>query len=106
MTEPLKALADPTRQRILQLVWERELRAGEIAAAFPVTFGAVSQHLRVLRDAGLVTQRKEGRLRLYRAARPELGPLGSMLETLWSEKLRALKSHAEAQVRRRSRRSG
>lgn len=100
MTSTLRALADPTRQRILQLVWERELPAGEIAAEFTVTFGAVSQHLRVLRDAGLVTQRKQGRLRLYRAALLELGPLATMLESMWGNKLRALKQSAEALARR------
>ena len=79
----LQAISEPTRQRILQLVWNRELPAGEIAAQFPVTFGAISQHLGVLRDAGLIEQRKEGRQRFYRAKKESMGALAVYLEQLW-----------------------
>jgi DNA-binding transcriptional ArsR family regulator len=68
--EALRALSDAGRRRILALVRDEERSAGEIAAQFTVTWPAVSQHLRVLKDAGLVTERREGTRRLYRA-RPE-----------------------------------
>jgi DNA-binding transcriptional ArsR family regulator len=84
---------------MLRLVWDRERAAGEIAAAFDVTFGAVSQHLGVLREAGLVTVRRDGRRRLYRAAKREMGPLRRTLEVLWEERLDELKTLAEARER-------
>ena len=83
----LQVVAHPRRRAILQLVWNRELAAGDIAAQFDVSFPAVSQHLGVLRDAGFVSVRREGRTRLYRADRKALGPLRPMLEKMWSEKL-------------------
>jgi len=70
MEEALRALSDAGRRRILALVRDEERSAGEIAAEFTVTWPAVSQHLRVLKDAGLVTERREGTRGLYRA-RPE-----------------------------------
>lgn len=91
----LRVLSEPRRAAILRLVWERELPAGEIAARFDVTFGAVSQHLRVLREAGLVEQRKEGRRRFYRARREALGPLAQALEAMWMEGLGELRRLAE-----------
>jgi DNA-binding transcriptional ArsR family regulator len=83
------------------MVWNDELPAGEIAAAFDVTFGAVSQHLRVLREAGLVDCRKDGRRRLYRARRECMGPLCDVLEELWSQRLGRLRDLAEAKERAR-----
>ncbi len=80
-------IAEPRRRAILRLVWDRELTAGDIAARFQVSFPAVSQHLGVLRDAGFVSVRPEGRTRLYRADRNALGPLRPMLEKMWSESL-------------------
>lgn len=91
----LQAISEPTRLRILQLVWTRELPASEIAAQFPVTFGAISQHLGVLRDAGLVEQRKQGRQRYYRAKKESMGPLAAYLEQLWGMHLELLKQAAE-----------
>lgn len=96
---PLDLLAEPRRRTILQLVWDRELASSEIAAAMPeVTFGAVSQHLGRLRDAGLVTVRPDGRHRYYRADREALGPLASALDAMWATKLDALQTLAEAEV--------
>lgn len=95
MLPALQIVADPTRQRILQLVWDRELAASEIAAQFPVTFGAVSQHLHALREAGLVEQRKSGRQRLYRTRKDALGPLAAYFEQLWGMHLELLKEAAE-----------
>jgi DNA-binding transcriptional ArsR family regulator len=81
--DPLRAIAEPTRRRILGLVWDRELSATEIAERFDSTFGAVSQHLGVLRDANLVSLRQEGTRRFYRANR-------EALEAMWRETLRGL----------------
>ena len=83
MTNPLAAIAEPRRQRILQIVWNDEKAAGEIAANFDITFGAVSQHLRVLKAAGLVSSTKRGRHHYYRANREALGPLAQHLEAMW-----------------------
>ena len=93
--QPLGVLANPTRRRILESVWTRERAAGEIAADFDVTFGAVSQHLAVLRDAGMVRVRRDGRRRHYAADRDALGPLADMLEAMWSDRLERLKTVAE-----------
>ncbi|MGI8969883.1 MAG: ArsR/SmtB family transcription factor [Dehalococcoidia bacterium] len=65
--DKLQVVAEPRRRAILQLVWDRELAAGEIAGHFDVGFAAVSQHLGVLRQAGFVRMRREGKRRLYRA---------------------------------------
>ena len=98
----LKVIAEPRRQRILQLIWDRERTAGEIASDADVTFGAISQHLAVLHEAGLVDRRKEGRRRLYRAKREVLGPLAPFLEAMWSSRLQTLKGLAEWEERRLS----
>jgi len=76
-------------------VRDREVPAGELADAFPVTRPAVSRHLRVLREAGLVTERREGRLRLYRADPAPLEELREWLEGYWDGRLDALKELAE-----------
>lgn len=103
MEPALDAIALPRRREILRLVWDRERSAGEIAATFDVTFGAISQHLRVLREAGLVEQRKQGRHRYYRARKTALGPLGDYLESLWAGHLDRLRDLAEAEERGESR---
>jgi DNA-binding transcriptional ArsR family regulator len=94
--EAVQAIAEPRRREILRLVWDDELCAGDIADRFEVTFGAVSQHLKVLREAGLVTLRQEGRKRYYRADREAMGPLADYLRSMWSDKLDALAELAEA----------
>jgi len=83
----LQVIAEPRRRAILQIVWSRELAAGDIAAHFDVSFPAISQHLGVLRDAGFISVRRDGRSRLYRTDRKALGPLRPMLEKMWNEKL-------------------
>ncbi len=91
----LRALAEPQRRRILQLVRDRELPAGEIADQFAITPQAVSQHLRVLKDAGLLNERREGTRRLY-ALRPEaLDSARAYLEELWPASLSRLKDVVE-----------
>jgi len=97
-------LAEPRRSEILRLVWRRERAAGDIAARMPVTFGAVSQHLRVLREAGLVVVRKDGRRRLYRARPEALGPFAAALEAMWTEGLGRLRELAEEEETKHVRR--
>lgn len=80
-------IAEPHRRRILGLVWEEELAAGDIADRFDITFGAISQHLSVLRHAGFVSVRADGNRRLYRANKRALGPLRAVLEDMWSSTL-------------------
>lgn len=91
----LRALAEPQRRRILTLVRDRELPAGEIAEHFDITHQAVSQHLRVLKDAGVLSERREGTRRLY-ALRPEaIEPVRAFLEDLWPSSLARLKDAVE-----------
>lgn len=101
VTDRLDVIASPVRRRILRSIWERERSAGDIAADFDVTFGAVSQHLAVLRGAGFVRVRAEGRKRHYRADREALGPLATALEAMWSDRLLRLKAVAEDAQRRK-----
>jgi DNA-binding transcriptional ArsR family regulator len=89
------AIADPTRRRVLELVRESELSAGEIAAQFTVSRPAVSRHLRVLRESGLVRERRVGRARLYRAELAPLVELRAWLDDYWRGRLAALKELAE-----------
>jgi DNA-binding transcriptional ArsR family regulator len=89
------AIADPTRRRVLELVRDHELPAGEIAGEFEISRPAISRHLRVLREAGLVSERRDGRLRLYRAEPGPLDELRDWLEVYWSGRLAALKRLAE-----------
>jgi DNA-binding transcriptional ArsR family regulator len=92
----LKALAEPRRQRILQLVLARELCAGEIHRGVgEVSFGAISQHLKVLEQAGVVAVRRDGKRRLYRARRAALRPFLRHLEKMWAAALADLKTLAE-----------
>jgi DNA-binding transcriptional ArsR family regulator len=98
----LEAVAQPQRQQILRTVWKREVSAGDIARQFDITFGAVSQHLAVLKAAGAVTVRKEGRQRFYRADQAALGPLSDYLNAMWTPRLRKLAALAEAEERKRA----
>jgi DNA-binding transcriptional ArsR family regulator len=92
----LHALAEPRRRAILRLVKDHERPAGDIAAAFPdVTGPAISQHLRVLREAGLVQERRDGTRRLYRARPEGLAELRVWLRDFWDEGLERLKEEAE-----------
>jgi DNA-binding transcriptional ArsR family regulator len=101
--EALRAIAEPNRRRILRLVSSNELSAGEIAARFEITRPAVSQHLSVLREAGLVSERREGTRRLYRIRPEGFTDLRSFLETFWDESLERLKVAAETEEGRRRR---
>jgi DNA-binding transcriptional ArsR family regulator len=95
MTAALRALAEPQRQRILQLVRDGELPAGEIADHFDITHQAVSQHLRVLKEAGLLSERREGTRRLY-AIRPEaIESIRAFVDELWPSSLARLRDTVE-----------
>ncbi|MGQ0537290.1 MAG: metalloregulator ArsR/SmtB family transcription factor [Methanobacteriota archaeon] len=96
----LRAVLNPHRREILRLVWSRELASREIATHFAVSWPAVSQNLRVLREAGLVLERREGNRRLYRARRRGLGPVAAFLREMWRDDLGRPKRLVEAEVRR------
>ncbi|HTR45876.1 MAG TPA: winged helix-turn-helix domain-containing protein [Verrucomicrobiae bacterium] len=98
----LGAVASPRRREILRLIWKHERTAGEIHSAMPdVTFGAVSLQLRALREAGLLEFRADRQRRYYRARREAFGPLGAMLEAMWTDALWKLKLAAELEETRR-----
>jgi DNA-binding transcriptional ArsR family regulator len=99
MEATLQALADPRRRAILALVRDRELPAGEIAARFDVTRPAVSQHLGVLRAAGLLTERRAGTRRLYRARPAGAAQLRAWLEAFWDDGPAQLRDAAESEER-------
>ena len=101
MEAALKAIVAPRRRQILSLVRDGELSAGEIAAHFDVTRPAVSQHLNVLKEAGLVSERRNGTRRLYRARPEGLVELKAFLEEYWSPRLEALKREAEKEEKRK-----
>jgi DNA-binding transcriptional ArsR family regulator len=98
----LKAIAAPRRRQILRLVRDDELSAGEIASNFDVTRPAVSQHLNVLKEAGLVSERRNGTRRLYRARPEGLAELRDFLEEFWDVRLEALKREAEKEERKKN----
>jgi DNA-binding transcriptional ArsR family regulator len=95
MEAALRAIAEPRRRRILELVGTQELTAGEIASHFEVTRPAISQHLGVLKEAGLVDERRNGTQRLYRARPQGLAELKAFLDRFWDERLEALQQEAE-----------
>jgi DNA-binding transcriptional ArsR family regulator len=92
---PFKAIADPNRRRILELVADDELTAGEIAEHFAVTRPAVSQHLSALKRAGLIGERRQGTRRLYRARRQGLAAAVLFVEGVWDAQLGRLRRAAE-----------
>ena len=101
METALRAIADPGRRRILQLVREAELSAGEIASHFEITRPAVSQHLGVLKEAGLLSERRDGAKRMYRARPEGLADLKAFLDDFWGDRLTALRREAEREERRK-----
>lgn len=103
MDAALHALAEPRRRDILALVQARELSAGEIASRFDVSWPAISQHLGVLKSAGLVAERRAGTRRLYRARPEGLAELRAYLDRFWADGLDRLKREAEREERSRTR---
>ena len=94
--EALRALAEPRRRSIMRLVAHDEYAAGEIAAAFDVTRTAISQHLTVLKNAGLLHERRDGTRRLYRARPEGLAGLRQLLDEMWSSSLDTARRLVEA----------
>ena len=99
----LEALADPTRREVFERLRSGPLPVVEIARGLPVSRPAVSQHLRVLKDAGLVSDRAEGNRRLYQVETPALAELRRYLEGFWDEVLEAYRRAAEAPDEREER---
>src|SRR5881398_3387685 len=95
------ALGEPRRREILRLVSSKELSVGDIARRFDVTRPAISQHLRVLKEAGLVSERRDGTRRLYRARPETVAEVRRFLEAFWDESLVRLKHAAEAEEHRK-----
>ncbi|MGW5667179.1 ArsR/SmtB family transcription factor [Micromonospora sp. NPDC003776] len=91
----LRALADPHRRQILRLVQHTELPAGQIAASFTLTQQAVSQHIGVLKQAGLLAERREGTRRLYTLRHESLEPVRELLSEFWPDALSRLKKAVE-----------
>jgi DNA-binding transcriptional ArsR family regulator len=100
----IKAIAEPRRREILRLVWNAERSSGDIAAHFEITGPAVSQHLKVLREAGLVSERRDGTRHLFSANRAALRQLRDHLAWMWDDGLADLKVAAEAETRKGRRR--
>src|SRR5438132_13566470 len=103
--DALAAIAEPRRREILRMVSLAELSAGEIARRFDVTRPAISQHLRVLKEANLVSERKSGTKRLYRERPETISELRAYINVLWDARLRTLKA-AEAHEEKKMSRIG
>ena len=99
--QALEALGEPTRRAIFERLRGGPLAVGEIAGGLPVSRPAVSQHLRVLKDAGLVSERREGTRRLYRLQPDGLAEVRAYLEEFWSAALASFKEAAENGERRK-----
>jgi DNA-binding transcriptional ArsR family regulator len=95
MEAVLRAISDPRRREIIRLVRRRELSAGEIASRFDVSRPAISQHITILREAGLLTERRDGNRRLYRARPEALAGVRSFVDEFWTDHLDRLKAAAE-----------
>lgn len=98
----LRAIANPTRREMLRLVWDAERPASDIARTLRLSRPATSQHLRVLREAELVTVRAEGSRRLYSVRADRLEQLRAFLESFWGDRLSGMAAAAERRHRGRS----
>jgi DNA-binding transcriptional ArsR family regulator len=97
----MNALGDPTRRSIFERLARRPMAVGELASGLPVSRPAVSQHLRVLKSAGLVTERADGTRRVYRIDPNGVGALRAYFEGFWDQALAAFKAEAEQTERSR-----
>jgi len=104
MDSALRALADSTRRHILALVWHEERAASEIASEFSMSHPAISQHLKVLLESGLVSLRRSGTRRFYRVNQSAVASLQAELAAFWDGGLTRLKRAAEQKARRSRRR--
>src|SRR5437660_11256835 len=98
----IEAIVEPRRREILRLVRDQEMTAGTIAAHFDVTRQAISQHLRVLHGAGLVSERRDGTRRIYRVRPEGLIELRAFLDDFWSDRLDQLRREVEAEEKSRA----
>lgn len=98
-----KAVADDSRRQVLVLLKDGEKTPSEIATHFQFTLPALSTHLRVLRDAGLVKERKEGQRKLYSVNRDGMFEIVEFLDLFWEDKLRSLKQYAESKSKKQKR---
>ena len=96
----LRAIAEPRRLEILRLIKSVELSAGKIASNFDISRPAISQHLRVLKVAGLISERKQGTMRLYQTRPEKLAELRAYLGQFWEDRLEVLAREAEMEERR------
>jgi DNA-binding transcriptional ArsR family regulator len=104
--QALQALSDPTRRRIVELLADGERTAGDLAAQFPVTRPAVSRHLRVLRETGLVRARGEAQRRVYSLDPAPLAELDEWLDRyrgFWGQRLDALETQLRRERRKQAR---
>jgi len=97
-TDALTALADPTRRAIFERIAEHPSPVGELARRFPVSRPAVSQHLKVLKDAGLVSDRRDGNRRIYHVEPAGIGALRAYFDRFWNQSLAAFKAAAEKEA--------
>jgi ArsR family transcriptional regulator, arsenate/arsenite/antimonite-responsive transcriptional repressor len=95
-----KAVADDSRRQVLVLLKDGEKTPGEIATHFEFTLPALSTHLKVLRDAGLVKERKEGQRKLYSVNRDGMSEMVEFLDLFWDERLHALKQYVESKSKK------
>ena len=96
----LAALADPTRRQIFERVLTAPQPVGAIADGLPVSRSAVSQHLKVLKEAGLISERRQGTWRFYVADPQALGELRTAIETMWREALAGMAARIDEELER------
>ena len=92
----LRALADPRRRQMLELAWDRERSPSDLARRCQLSRPATSQHLKLLREAGLVSVRLEGNRRFYRVRAGRLAELRAMLDEFWGSRLASLRAELAA----------
>jgi ArsR family transcriptional regulator len=103
MGSPWKALADDSRRQVLMLLKNKERTPSEIATHFDFTLPALSTHLKVLRDAGLVNERREGQNRYYSVNRDGMSEMMRFFDQFWDDRLKTLKEYVENKNRRKRR---
>jgi DNA-binding transcriptional ArsR family regulator len=101
MGSPWKALADDSRRQVLMLLKSRERMPSEIATHFDFTLPALSTHLKVLRDAGLVSERREGQNRYYSVNREQMSEMMRFFDQFWDDRLKSLKEYVENRERKK-----
>jgi ArsR family transcriptional regulator len=101
MGSPWKAVADDSRRQVLLLLKDRERTPSEIATYFDFTLPALSTHLKVLRDAGLVNERREGQNKYYSVNRDSMSEMMRFFDQFWDDRLKSLKEYVENKERKK-----